>query len=141
MYQAFNCEINEINLKGMNPMYTKHVLLYNMMINTDLGNLYVNNMRLIEIFVKTKDHVIFKFINTDKYCGKNCRKFSNTYTQFDLNPVKEILHISYYGYIINGDEESKEVFEDIEIDISNCFIISNFLHILYTKCTKIWAEL
>jgi hypothetical protein len=133
MYQAFNCDIKEINLKDMNPIYTKDVLLYNMMICTDLGNLNVDSMRLIYLFVKTKDHVIFKFMNMNKYCGKNYKKFSDTYTQFDLNPTSKKLHISYYGYFICGDESSKEVFEVLEIDISNCFILDEFLYLLYTK--------
>lgn len=136
MYQAFNCDIKEINLKDMNPIYTKDVLLYNMMICTDLGNLNVDSMRLIYLFVKTKDHVIFKFMNMNKYCGKNYKKFSDTYTQFDLNPTSKKLHISYYGYFITGDESSKEVFEVLEIDISNCPEMNDFLHFLYTKFKK-----
>lgn len=138
MYHSFNCDIKEINLKDMNSIYTTDLFLYNIIINTDLGNLFVDNIRLIELFVKDKEHVIFKFINTNKYCRKDCKKFSKTYTQFDLFPTNKILHISYYGYFISGDESSKQVFETFEIDISNCFIMSNFLYFLYTKYKNIF---
>ena len=139
MYQALNCDIKEINLKGFggsDSIYTKDVFLYNMIINTNFGNLIVDSMRLVELFVKTKDHVIFKFINMNKYCRADYRKFSDSYTEFSLFPADKVLCIKYYGYFKAGDESSKDVFEVLEIDISNCPTMNNFLHFLYTKFKK-----
>jgi hypothetical protein len=142
MQQAFNCHIKEINLKdfnGVDSIYKNDAFFYNIVITTNVSNLLVDNMSLIELFVKTENHVIFKFKNMHKYYGKNYKKFSESYTQIDLFPANQILHISYYGYVINGDEESKEIFEVIEIGIEHCPIIDNFLHFLYTKYKKIWS--
>lgn len=141
MLNCISCNIKEINLKEAEPLFYKdNVFIYNMNLSIINGNnLYIDSMRLIEIepiFVSTTDvnnAVIFRFININKYCRNDYRKFSDSYTEFIFHYNIHKLTIVYYTYFIIGDPDSKEIIDVIKLDVSQCVIIHKFLHFLFTK--------
>lgn len=133
MYKVVNADIKEINLKDTGGIYSKDLFIYTMNLYTLSGSVLFDSMRIVYLFAKSSSHVIFRFINMNKYCRKDFRKYSDSYTQIDLYPNINLMKISIFTYFITGDSSSKEIFEVLEFDITNCVNIQRFLHFLYTK--------
>lgn len=126
-------DCSEINLKNATPIYTTDLFIYRMILTTNYRRLIVDSMRVIYMFAKSNQHVVFRFINMNKYCRFNYKKFTDSYTQIDLYPVVNTCKISYYVYFIDGDEDSKEIIDEFEFDISECLELQRFFYFLYTK--------
>jgi hypothetical protein len=138
MLECVFCNINEINLKEVNPLFYKNDLfVYNMNLLFSTGEkMYIDSMRLVELFIDNNtngQNVVFRFINMNKFCGRNYKKFSDSYTEFKFNRLNSILTISYYAYFITGDSESKEIIDCRDVNIRNCANMGRFLYFLYTK--------
>ena len=139
MHQMFQFAINEVNLKEACPaIYKNSVFLYDINIKSSIGAYSIGQIRLVDIFKvrPDKNYVIFRFINMNKYGRHDYRKFSDSYTQFDLDIDNQILTISFYTYFVLGDENSKEVMEILHFDIRKCEVVNRFFYYLYNKFGK-----
>lgn len=134
MRSVIDCIIKEINMKDIDSFYTHDLFIYNMIIILSHGEkLNIESMRLVNLNIISHEHIIFRFINMNQFCKKNYEKFSESYTEFNLYPTKNILNISYYAYWIRGDSCSKDIIDGFELNILNCPIINKFLYFLYNK--------
>lgn len=134
MLSAIKCTIKEINMKNIDLFYKHDLFIYTM--NIILFNdhiLNIESIRLVELNIISCNHIIFRFINMNEYGKRNYKKFTESYTEFNLYPAKNILSISYYTYWMNGQKNSKDIIDIIELDILKCPIINNFLYFLYNK--------
>ena len=135
-----DADIKEINLRDFGGIYSKDLFMYTIKLSTISGYVVFNNMRMIYLYAKSNIHIIFRFMNTNTYVGKDYRKYSSVYTQFDLFSDINLIRISLYTYSIFGDESSKEILEVNNFDINNCHLMQHFLHFLYTKYKVIFKE-
>ncbi len=134
MYKVLKADFAEINMKGATPIYTQDLLVYRLKLLFNTGGcIDFDNMRIVYLFAESSEHVIFRFINMNQYCRSDYRKFSDTYTQIDLYPKKNMFIASYYAYFIIGDESSKEILEVLHFDITSCIELQRFFYFLYTK--------
>jgi hypothetical protein len=134
MRSAIECIINEINMKNIDSFYRHDLFIYNMIITFSTGGkLNIDSLRLVNLNIISHEHIRFRFINMNKFCKRNYTKFTESYTEFNLYPAKNILNISYYVYWMNGDYRSKDIIDGLELNISNCPTINNFLYLLYNK--------
>jgi hypothetical protein len=135
----YEFNVNEVNMHkpSENSEFRnikKDLFMYDILIRTNRTTHYLDQMKLIDMFKsKENNYIVFRFINMNKYCRQDFRKFSDNYTQFSLDLDSLILCITFYAYFIIGDESSKEIIESIKYDITTCDNVYKFMCYLYRR--------